>query len=290
MIMQKLNSERFLIRQMNAAELPLVLDWAKAEGWNPGLSDAKCFFGSDPKGFFLGCLGDTPIAAASCVRYDQHEAFAGLYIVKKPYRGQGYGLKLTQYLMERFTDMNIGLDGVLENVSLYERVGFKYYFQNHRYSGIARPFETSDNPNQPLVSLKQISFNQICQYDRHCFPAQRAEFLTCWIHQPNAISLGYLLDKKLMGYIVARPCHEGYKIGPLFADTQKIADYLLQAVQTAIIGETFYWDIPESNPAAIAMAKRYHLEPVFSTARMYNKRLPAVDYQKIFGITSFELG
>jgi len=234
--MQNSNQDSFVIRQMQANELKLVLAWANEEGWNPGLHDAKCFFASDPKGFFLGCLGDKPIAAASCVRYDQHEGFAGLYIVKKPYRGQGYGLMLTQFLLNRFATLNIGLDGVLENIELYERVGFHYYFKNYRYAGIARPFEDSSSNDLPIVSLKNIDFKALCQYDRQCFPAARTEFLKCWIHQPKAITLGYLLDRKLAGYIVARPCQTGYKIGPLFADTPDIAESLLRAAQTAIAG------------------------------------------------------
>jgi len=32
-----------VVRPMSEAELDLALDWAGAEGWNPGLHDARCF-------------------------------------------------------------------------------------------------------------------------------------------------------------------------------------------------------------------------------------------------------
>src|SRR5262245_49128429 len=39
------------IRTMSRAELGLALDWAAAEGWNPGLDDATPFHVADPAGF-----------------------------------------------------------------------------------------------------------------------------------------------------------------------------------------------------------------------------------------------
>jgi hypothetical protein len=32
-----------VVRQMTEADLKLALDWAAAEGWNPGVHDAHCF-------------------------------------------------------------------------------------------------------------------------------------------------------------------------------------------------------------------------------------------------------
>jgi len=46
---------------MNEDELNLALEWAAAEGWNPGLDDAKCFYAADPNGFFLGELAGEPV-------------------------------------------------------------------------------------------------------------------------------------------------------------------------------------------------------------------------------------
>jgi hypothetical protein len=48
--------------------------------------------------------------------------------------------------------------------------------------------------------------------------------------------------------------------------------------------------MPETNEAALKLATSYHMERTFATARMYQKGLPALAYDKIFGITTFELG
>jgi hypothetical protein len=44
----------FDIRVMSALDLARALDWAAAEGWNPGLGDARAFQIADPQGFLVG--------------------------------------------------------------------------------------------------------------------------------------------------------------------------------------------------------------------------------------------
>ena len=44
------------IRAMRPDEITIALDWAAAEGWNPGLADAPCFATVDRDGFLIGEL------------------------------------------------------------------------------------------------------------------------------------------------------------------------------------------------------------------------------------------
>ena len=48
-----MNLEDIVIRRMSKAELDLALDWAAAEGWNPGLMTPRVSTPSIPKGFFI---------------------------------------------------------------------------------------------------------------------------------------------------------------------------------------------------------------------------------------------
>ena len=90
----------FIIRAMQQHEISLAIDWAAAEGWNPGLRDAECFYVADPKGFLLGELDGKPVGCISAIRYEEEFGFLGLYIVQPEYRGKGYGLKLWNAAME----------------------------------------------------------------------------------------------------------------------------------------------------------------------------------------------
>ena len=55
-------------------------------------------------------------------------------------------------------------------------------------------------------------------------------------------------------------------------------------------GTEYFLDIPEPNREALALARRYRLAPVFETARMYAGAEPELPLQRLYGITSFELG
>ena len=51
-----------------------------------------------------------------------------------------------------------------------------------------------------------------------------------------------------------------------------------------------FLDVPEPNVAACRLAETYGLAAVFETARMYRGSAPELPLDRIFGITSFELG
>ena len=55
------------IRPMTRPELDLGLDWAAAEGWNPGLHDADSFHAADPGGFLVGLVDNEPVGMISAV-------------------------------------------------------------------------------------------------------------------------------------------------------------------------------------------------------------------------------
>ncbi|MBN4679015.1 GNAT family N-acetyltransferase, partial [Pandoraea nosoerga] len=82
------------IRNMRPDEIALAVDWAAAEGWNPGLADAPCFAAEDPQGFFIGELDGEPAAVISCVNYGAQFAFLGFYIVRPDLRGRWLAVEL----------------------------------------------------------------------------------------------------------------------------------------------------------------------------------------------------
>jgi len=103
----------FTISAMTRAELDLAVDWAAAEGWNPGLHDAGCFYAADPGGFLMGRLGDEPAAVISVVKYGSGFGFLGFYIVHPKYCAKGLGLRLWNAGMARLHGRCVGLDGVV---------------------------------------------------------------------------------------------------------------------------------------------------------------------------------
>jgi GNAT superfamily N-acetyltransferase len=279
----------YVVRQMDPTEAPLAIDWAAAEGWNPGLHDAALFYSTDPHGFFIGLLDGEPVATLAGVAYDGGYGFLGLYIVAPEHRGKGYGMRIWQEAMAYLGGRNIGLDGVLAQQANYERSGFMLAYRNVRYQGV-RPKGASEAASE-IVPVTDVPFDDLVRYDRACFPVARPAFLGRWSTQPASTALALRREGALAGYGVLRQCREGYKVGPLFADDARAADELLIALTGGIEADApLYLDVPQPNAEAVRLAERYGMTPSFETVRMYSRGEPAVALDRVFGVTTFELG
>jgi hypothetical protein len=82
----------------------------------------------------------------------------------------------------------------------------------------------------------------------------------------------------------------GRKIGPLVADDRATAEIVLSALLSGVGGGQIFLDVPGINRDAVALAQDIGLAPVFETARMYTGAIPPLRLERIFGVTSFELG
>ncbi|UEC43847.1 MAG: GCN5-related N-acetyltransferase [Methanothrix sp.] len=278
----------YTIRRMGRDEVELAVDWAAEEGWNPGLHDAECFFSADPEGFFVGLLDDEPVGCISAVSYGEAFGFLGLYIVKREYRGRGFGMRLWQKGMNHLRGRNVGLDGVVEEQEKYKKSGFRLIHRSIRFQGTG----TGDDRSDPgVVELAELPFEDLLSYDRRHFPAQRGRFLKSWIAQESSSCFAFIGDGEIEGYGLLRRCRNGFKIGPLFAEEGRVAESLFSALAgRADRGAPIYLDVPEPNSSALSLAARHGMAETFETARMYTGGDPGLPLGKIFGLTTFELG
>ncbi|NBB69664.1 MAG: GNAT family N-acetyltransferase [Alphaproteobacteria bacterium] len=274
------------LRAMTGADLRRALDWAAAEGWNPGLADDVCFATVDPEGMLVASVDDTPVGSITVVNYDDAFAFLGFYIVRPEYRGRGYGLALWEAGMSHAGRRRVGLDGVPAQQANYRRSGFVYAWRNLRFTGEVR----ADPPATGLVTLDRGALDAVGALDRRVFPAARRRFLDSWLSADGHVALGHVADGGLTGFAVLRPCRAGAKIGPLVAPDRAAAEALFDGLVARWGGGTVVLDVPDVNPAAVALAEDRGFSPIFETARMYTGPAPAMDTHRLFGVTSFELG
>ncbi|MBZ9784650.1 GNAT family N-acetyltransferase [Pseudomonas sp. REP124] len=289
-------SNQLLIRNMTRAELDELVGWAAREGWNPGLHDAELFWAADPEAFIAATLDGELIGGGAITSYNGEYGFMGFFIVRPEFRGQGLGNTLWHARRERLLarlrpGASIGMDGVFAMQDYYAKGGFVFSHRNMRFraENLERPIIASVD-DQEIVTLASVPFDQVVAYDRTCFPAPRAAFLRGWIAQPDALAVGCRREGRLNGYGVARRCLEGYKIGPLFADDAPAANALYTRLAEFAQGSPLFLDAPENNPAAMSLVHQQGMVEVFGCARMYLGPAPAIAQERVFGVTTFELG
>ncbi|MBN9221952.1 MAG: GNAT family N-acetyltransferase [Mesorhizobium sp.] len=279
------------IRTLSLQELSILIDWAAAEGWNPGLDDAAMFQAADPEGFIGAFVGGEMVAAISAVAYGRDFGFIGLYICHPDMRGRGYGKAVWNAGMARLAGRTIGLDGVEEQRANYQRKGFEPVYETIRYSGrlANRSAGGGSVPTTTARLTSDIGIPDIVAYDTLCFPAPRTSFLRRWLQPPHR-ALAAVTSRKMAGYAVARSCRDGFKIGPLFADDAQMALELLGDLAIACQGGDLNIDVPATGADFIAALEAAGFSPTFSTTRMYQGPPPQLDANRIFGVTTLELG
>lgn len=282
------------IRAMSRTEVDELVDWAAKEGWNPGIHDADLFWEHDPEAFIAAELNGELIGGGAITSYQGEFGFMGFFIVRPEFRGRGLGNELWHVRRDRLINRlqpgaTIGMDGVFDMQDYYAKGGFEFSHRNLRFR-LDIPQGGLNAAEGEAEALSEVPFEQVAAYDRSCFPAPRTTFLKGWISQGDSLALGELSGGRLKGYGVIRRCGEGCKVGPLFADNPAIASSLYTQLAGFGAGGPVFLDAPENNPAAMQLVHRYGMTEVFGCARMYLGAAPDIAHERIFGITTFELG
>jgi hypothetical protein len=270
---------------MTRAELDVALDWAAAEGWNPGLHDADAFHAADPLGFFIALLDGEPAGCIASVAHGRSFGFIGLYIVRPEFRGRGLGLRLWQAGLAYLGGRTVGLDAVPAQEENYAGWGFRPAYRSIRYRG-----RGVGSRSAGVVNLAHVPLDEVLAYDREVFPAPRPEFLRWWVRPPRGAALGLVRGGRLAGYGVIRACRQGFTIGPLCADDAAGAEALFEVLARQAAGADVFLDVPEANPAGVALARRRGMDVVFETIRMCRGEPPQLPLHRLFATATAELG
>ncbi|MEP2654624.1 MAG: GNAT family N-acetyltransferase [Sedimentitalea sp.] len=269
------------VRTMGLSDLELVLGWAQAEGWNPGIDDAAAFFAADPEGFFLAQVDGTPAAAISVVNHDAKHAFLGLYICHPDFRGQGHGFALWARALQHAGARSVGLEGVPDQQANYIASGFEWRGKTVRCAG---------QPPLGGGGCRQATLRDgaaLRQADRAAIGYDRDRFAQVWF-APSATRQTYILetDGQMQGFATFRQCVEGIKVGPFYAQTEAQALELLAAGPA---DAPMFIDVPDGS-ALHALVGRLGFVPTFETATMVKGVAPQTGFPPYGSVATLELG
>ncbi|TPE51373.1 GNAT family N-acetyltransferase [Amaricoccus solimangrovi] len=276
------------IAVMTPADLDRALDWAAAEGWNPGIDDAQAFRAADPEGFLMAFMGEEPVAAISVVRQGADFGFLGLYLCVPAWRGRGLGWKIWQAGLARLAGRVVGLDAVPAQEANYARSGFAVADRARRWGGVV----AGEAAGGGAAPARPEDLAELLAWDRAASGIDRAAYLGAWLAPaPTRITLVLRApDGRLRGFGTIRACRAGAKVGPLMAEDADAAERLLRALAATPPGPELVVDMPASNPEAERLARRLGLRPDFDTARMYLGPAPREETARVFGRATLELG
>jgi ribosomal protein S18 acetylase RimI-like enzyme len=253
--------------------------WGANENWNTSLGDADSLFAQDNHGFFLGELTEsgttTVIATLQVAKYDRDYVHIAAYQVLPQYRGKGYGKTLWDYGMEyAYNDgRTVGLDGALAQQENYKKVGFVQAFYAYRYGTHSDNIKKTSDTIQYCTGLEmkkatELPFEQVLSYDTKYVGAPRSGFLRNLIERPDART-GVVLDQgEIVGFACLRESQEGYRFGPLYAETPLIARDLFVSLSRQVDGNVFI-ETPVVTRELPEIHTLFEMKECGENARMY---------------------
>ena len=307
-------SHDLIITTASRHEMQLFIDAAAAEGWSPGRHDAAAFYSVDEGGFFIGRLGDEVVAFISSVCYnagstDSRFGFVGFYIVKLPFRGRGFGMRMWKHALARLKVLechSVGLDAVLHRVDDYAKSGFLGSYAQACFNFAAAVRAVPAPPSIRVVPWALTNNAAVFSVDAEWFGYERSPLLLSFLSTPGVVGFVAIQssgsdsnssssnsgDDRIAGYIISRPSTSGYKIGPLFARSSETADALLCAAASAIpAGVSVFIAVPSSQAAwRDAAAVSWGFKPAFPCERMYMGAPVKGVQDVVFAVATLELG
>ena len=175
-----------------------------------------------------------------------------------------------------------------EQVATYEREGFVSAYGNARFSVDSAALPAPESSGL-IVPASIVSERDLVEFDAAHFFGPRPGFLHEWIIGEGRNAVVAVDGGTIIGFAASRPAAASFRIGPVFARDMAIARELILTLAAEMTGPVSI-DLPRPNRDAIQLAGSLGMEPGFDTTRMYRGEPPELPLQRVFGITSLELG
>lgn len=263
--------------------------WMSSEGWDPGFGDARAVLALDPGALLIGLLDGTPISAISVLRVSGLYAVVGNYLVRRDFRGRGFGLATWRAALPHAGDRVIALDAVPDRITTYEAAGFTATHTTIGYHGATGPGRgCTDRRIRPLEA-EDLAY--VCALDAVCSPFERSAFLSVWFGASGTRTLVYEDRRgKITGFGAIRPSRSGYRIGPLVAEAPEAAAALFDALTAPLDGEQVVLNCPEPNAFGSEIARERGLARASHTVRMYSHPVRPSALAHCYSIASLAWG
>ena len=289
------------IKPMCDDDIDFVTEISRKEGFVPGVGDLGIYKNTDKQGLWVGWLNGNPIGCIAGVRYNENYGFLGLFIVIEKFRGRGFGLQLWKKALSHLIDLPcVGLEAAPERIADYSKWGFTISSKTTRWQWLGNGKLSEENPRNDdlddfsFVEGSSIPPNVVERFDEKRETTPRPHFLSNWLNHPAGTVIAVIdKEKQCHGFGRIRPCllqsGDGWRIGPLMADSPKLIKILLRKLIYSHPGLIII-DAPGLNSSASQVFKELGFQSESVTFRMYRGSQPPVSMNDVYGLACLELG
>ena len=273
----------FEIKRMAKTDIEFAVGLTNIENWANVRTDFDRLVKLNPDGNFVAWMDGVRIGIITSVKFD-NMAFVGNLIIVENFRGKGYGRRLMEHALAHLRSSNIStieLDGDFPAVELYRKLGFKDKYLSLRFERQPEQIESIKIAEPDILNLPGI-----IRIDKRLTGISRSQFLAEFMElYRNDI---YSLNNS--SYSIVRKCYGNkFVMGPTIAETEEMAEKLINSILNDYRMETIYAGVPEINRNAVKIMQKNNFCYNNPSLRMYSG--DRIDYEEnIYTIISGDVG
>ncbi len=232
------------IRPMLSDDICHGMRLSMAEGWNQTENDWKLFIENPNNVCLLAEADGKVIGTTTAINYANEEAWIGMVLVDKSYRGLGISKALLTEIFEKVACYkSIKLDATPAGQRVYQKFGFKDEYFIARMTNLSlKNLPTIDSDIQP-EPIQSKDIEQIIAFDEIVFGANRRQLIEYLLKE--CLDKGWLLkrDNKIEGFVLGRAGSRYHHVGPLAALNSNNAKLLFSEAMKNLIDRPIVIDV-----------------------------------------------
>lgn len=234
--------ENIIFRPMVEVDIPGAMQLVLAENWNQTKEDWQMLLDLNPDLCLVATFNDTIIGTVTAMNYKDQVAWIGMMLVSKNFRGMGISKYLLNTIIEKLNGCkSIKLDATNAGIPVYRKLGFLEELEIDRM--VAPTFNGNiDNKETDTVRpITQGDMEELSKLDLKIFGSNRMELINSLTKRNKAWC--NVRDERIVGYVLGRPGHKFFQIGPLMAETTDDAIHLIEIILKEHLGESVVIDV-----------------------------------------------
>lgn len=243
------------LRPMSGEDIDFATALTRAAGWaSESMDSFAAFLEHDPAGCFLAEANGEKAGVCIATKYER-SGFIGELVVSRPLRLLGIGQLLFQKALDYLLAAGLEtlyLDGDLNAVSYYEKMGFRKLCRSLRFRG-----KFKGHKHDHIRPLRPEEIDRLCALDREFFGDDRSFFLRRRLEAFPRNCLVAERGGEIRGWIMARPGDALLAVGPWAALAPEEAAPLLEQLAGEHGTEALRIGVLETNSEAVRLLRAW---------------------------------
>ena len=213
---------------MTIKDLRGAMRLSMAEGWNQTEDDWMVFIENPANICLLAEVNNKVIGTTAAINYANEEAWIGMVLVDKEYRGLGVSKSLLSGIFEKLASFkSIKLDATAAGQPVYQKFGFKDEFLVSRMVNVAVSNKKFEQPASKVEFIRQEDIQEIISMDEIVFGANREQLIKFLFNNSEQPGLLLRREGKINGFALVRKGSKYHQVGPVVAYSTPDAKILI---------------------------------------------------------------